>query len=350
MIRLKDIALRAGVSVMTVSKVLRDAPDISSATKIRIRAMAQEMGYVPDALAQGLRTRATRLIGLVLPASTNPVFARLVLAVEERLHELGYDVIMAHTLNAPEREEKVIRRLISRRIEGLLIFPVYRLSTTAAIYEELLRCRIPTVILGPTSPFCSAFASVQVDDTRASMDVTRHLLQLGHRRIAFLTGPSAAPWAQERFEGYRQALRDANLEVDDRLVYVAGATIEEGTKAALQMLDEQVDATAVQAVNDLVAIGAASTFLDQGVRIPEDLSVVGFGNVLTSTYFRVPLTTVRQPKFRMGAAAVDSLLGLMRGGPVENRRLPADLLIRSSTAPPRAGRTALGRPVTKADS
>src|ERR671924_1196359 len=140
MIRLKDIAEKAGVSVMTVSKVMRDAPDISSATKSRIRALAQQMGYVPDSLAQGLRTRTTKLFGLAVSSMTNPIFARVVMAIEERAYELGYDVILSHTLNLPEREDAAIRRLLSRRVDGLFITPVYRMAPTAAAYQDLQRC------------------------------------------------------------------------------------------------------------------------------------------------------------------------------------------------------------------
>src|ERR1043165_5525173 len=122
-VRLKDIAVRAGVSVMTVSKVMRDAPDISPGTKARIKLMAQQMGYVPDSLAQGLRTGATKLLGLVISTVTNPIFSRIVLALEERAHELGYDLILAqHHLNA-EREQEVIRRLLARRVDGLIVSP-----------------------------------------------------------------------------------------------------------------------------------------------------------------------------------------------------------------------------------
>ncbi len=168
MVRLKDIAAHAGVSVMTVSKVLRDAPDISAATKTRIRALAQQMGYVPDSLAQGLRTRTTKLFGLVISAMTNPIFARVVMAIEERAHELGYEVILSHTLNIPEREDAAVRRLISRRVDGLFISPVYRLGSQAPIYQELQRCGIPTIILGHSAAFCSQFVNVETDDLQAS--------------------------------------------------------------------------------------------------------------------------------------------------------------------------------------
>ena len=331
MVRLKDIALRAGVSVMTVSKVMRDAPDVSAATKVRIRALAQEMGYVPDSLAQGLRTRTTRTFGLIIPAVTNPFFARAILAIEEQSHDLGYELILAHHLNDAAREENVIRRLLSRRVDGLIISPVYRLAPSAGIYTELLESRVPAVILGQRPPFCASFPSVETDDTLGSMAATRHLLELGHRRIAFFSGPSAAVWAQERLEGYGRALRDAQIEPDESLVFNAGATIEDGASAALQMLNEGVQVTAIQASNDMVAVGAATMLLQQKLRIPQDISIVGYGNILLSEHFAVPLTTVRQPKFRLGVAAVEMLRKLLRREPVESKRLPTDLIIRSSS-------------------
>lgn len=337
MVRLKDIAIRAGVSVMTVSKALRDEPDISAATKARIRALADEMGYTPDAFAQALRNRRSRLFGVVISALTNPVYARTVMAIEEQAHELGYQLLFAQTLSQPEREHKVIRQMLSRRVDGLFVTPVYRLDPVAPIYEELRKRGTPVVLLGHKAPFCQAFVNVETDDLAASYAATRHLLELGHRRIAFLAGPPAVPAAQERLEGYRRALREADVELDDRLVFAAGSTIEEGEKAALQLLNESPGATAVQAVNDLVAIGAANVLLQQGLRIPQDLSLVGFGNVLISEHFRVPLTTVRQPKFRLGAAAMDSMMRVLRGEHPNTKRLPAQLAIRDSTAPPPAG-------------
>jgi LacI family transcriptional regulator len=129
MVRLKDVAAQAGVSVMTVSKALRDAPDVSAATKARICALAKELGYVPDSAAQGLRTRSTKLLGLVVSASTNPIFARIILAIEDRAHELGYEVILCHTHNKAEREAACLQRLMARRVDGLLISPVYRLAS-----------------------------------------------------------------------------------------------------------------------------------------------------------------------------------------------------------------------------
>jgi len=336
MVRLKDIAQAAGVSVMTVSKVLRDAPDISAATKARVRKLSEDMGYVPDVLARGLRSRSAKLFGLLIASSTNPLYARMVMAIEERAFEMGYEVILGHTLNQPAREEMYIRRFLSRRVDGLFIVPVYRLGQKAPIYDELVKHGTPTVILGHNAPFCENFVNVETDDIVASYLATKHLLELGHRRIAFFAGQQSSPSSQERLEGYRRALKEAGVEQDDRIIFAAGNTIEEGRNAALQMLNESCQVTAIQTVNDLVAIGAANLFLDQGLRIPQDISVMGFGNVLTSEYFRVPLTTVRQPKFRLGVAAMESMNKLLAGERPVTQRLSAEVLARASTAAPKA--------------
>jgi DNA-binding LacI/PurR family transcriptional regulator len=336
MVRLKDIARLAGVSVMTVSKALRDEPDVSTATKAKIKQLAHQTGYVPDSSAQGLRTKTTKLFGLVIPTSTNPIYSRIVHAIEERAHELGYDLLIAHTQNKPDREDLVLRRFLSRRVDGLFITPVYRFEAEARIYQEITARKIPTILLGPPAPFCKNFPGIEIEEIVASYHATKHLLRLGHKKIAYLTGPPATPWAHERFEGYRRALREAGIEVDDRLVFAAGNTIEDGIKATLQMLNENCHPTAIQAVTDLVAIGCAETLLAQGLKIPADVSIVGFGNILPAEFYRVPLTTVRQPKFRLGVAAMEAMMNLLRGEQIQTKRLSAEIVERKSTGLPRA--------------
>ena len=319
---------------MTVSKALRDQPDLAGATKERIRALAKEMGYVPNISASGLRSQTTRLLGLIVPVCSDPIFSRAILSMEQAAVDLGYEVLLAQSLGKQEREEAAIRRMFARRVDGLLISPVYRLENRVPIYEELLRRKIPTVIVGHRASFCNEFAAVESDDTTGSEEVTRHLIELGHRRIAFFAGPRVAPWALERLEGYRRAHRNAGVPLDDRLIFSAGSTVEEGTSATLQYIQENPGATAIQGVNDLVAIGAAETLISQGIQIPRDLSIAGFGNILAGEHFRVPLTTVRQPKFRLGTAAVELLQAGLKGEPMVSRKLPAELAIRLSTAPP----------------
>ena len=198
MTRLKDIARVSGYSVMTISKALRGEPDVSDATRAKIKALAQQMGYVPDSSAQGLRSKSTKLFGLVIPATTNPIYARIVFAIEERAHDLGYAVVIAQTLNKPEREDACLRRLLSRRVDGLLITPVYRFEAEARIYQEVLARKIPAVLMGSPAPFCKSFPTVDIENVIASYNATKHLIELGHKQIAYLTGPQSAPWAHSR--------------------------------------------------------------------------------------------------------------------------------------------------------
>lgn len=337
MVRLKDIAEQIGVSVMTVSKALRDAKDIAPETKARIKLKAEELGYVADAAAQGLRNRKSLLLGLVIPSLANPVFARMVSAIEERAEADRYGVLLAQTQNYAEREDAALRRLLERRVDGVLVWPVVRQSSVSPGFQQLKARGTPTVVLGPrVATVMEDFVCVAGEELEGSQRVTQHLLALGHRRIAYLCGPSLAVWAQERYEGYKRALREAGLEVEDSLVFQAGATIEDGEKAALQMINEGCRTTAIQCANDLVAIGCGETLLKQGLRIPEDLSLAGYGNTMVAEHFRTPLTTVRQPKARLGVVAVETLLKLIAGEKPVVSRLPALLAIRSSTAPPAA--------------
>ena len=334
MTRLKDIAEHAGVSVMTVSKALRDAPDVSAATKGKIKALAQELGYVPDSSAQGLRTRTTKLFGLAVSSCADPFVSRIVLAIEEATYQMGYDLLLAHTANSAEREEACIQRFLARRVDGVFIAPVYRNAPETRAYKELLARHIPTVILGPSAPFCDPFVCIETDDQAASAAATSHLIKLGHKRIAFLTGTPGAPWAQQRFDGYRAALREVGFDTDDKLVFPAGRSLEDGARAAAQMITEAPAITAVLAVNDLVALGFARTCLERGLRIPTDLSLVGFGNIPLCEHFQVPLTTLRQPKHRLGTAAVAAMQQLLHHARPEVRPLGAELIVRASTAPP----------------
>jgi LacI family transcriptional regulator len=331
MVRLKDIAREAGVSVMTVSKALRNAPDIAAKTKLRIGDLAKRMGYTPNLGARSLRSQETKLLGLVIPATTDPIFARIVMAIEQRALEHGYELILHHSWNQPEREETILQNLISRRVDGIFLSPVYRVEPEVAAYRELQQRGIPTVIMGPLAEFCADFFNVQTLGNESAFGMTQHLIDLGHKRIAFFAGPRFSSRAVSRQEGYRRALRENSIEEDPSLVFNAGSTIAEGAKAAELFLEEKSEATAAQTVNDLVAIGAANVFLDRGLKIPEDLSIAGFGNILTSEYYRVPLTTIRQPKFRMGMAAFDAMLKLIAGERPDPERMVGEVLTRQST-------------------
>jgi LacI family transcriptional regulator len=333
MIRLKDIAREAGVSVMTVSKALRDAPDIAARTKLRIGELAERMGYTPNLGARSLRNQETKLLGLVIPATTDPIFARIVMAIEQCALERGYELILHHSWNEPEREKTILENLISRRVDGIFLSPVYRMESEVSAYRKLKKRGIPTVIMGPLTEFCKDFVNVQTLGNESAFSMTQHLIELGHKRIAFFAGPRFSARAISRQEGYVRALRENGIDEDPSLVFNGGTTIIEGSNAAKHFLEEKTKATAIQTVNDLVAIGAANVFLDQGLKIPDELSIAGFGNILSSEHYRVPLTTIRQPKFRMGMEAFDTMLKLIAKEKAQPQRMIGEVLVRQSTGP-----------------
>ncbi len=347
MVRLVDIARQAGVSVMTVSRVMRDTPDISEATKAKVLAIAKQLGYLPDAMARSLRTRSTRLLGALVPTVTDRVVGPALQTIGEYVQQLGYDLIVAQSFDRPELEESCLHRLLARRIEGLFLVPVGPAAVAAQHHVHLRRRQVPAVVLGygPAMASDESLHAVGADETAASRLVTDHLIGLGHRQIVFLAGPSLSASARARFDGYRQALRSSGIDLDERLVFGAGLTMADGVRAVERMLSESVRATAVQAVNDMVAIGAMDGLVKRGCSVPGDWSLAGFGDLPLSGFGRIPLTTVGEPKHQLGKAAVQVMASLLRGESPVSVLLPTELIVRSSTGPPNVQAPATTCPV-----
>lgn len=336
MVRLIDIAREAGVSMMTVSRVMHGRPNIADATRARVLTVAHKLGYVPNAMARSLRTRSTRLMAALVPSMDDPVFGPALRAIEGRLYAMGFDMLIAQSLDLREREEAWLNRLLARRIEGLFFASTLHSAFTEPVHLHLQQGRTKVVVLGNTDPAAQIpfFHSVGHDETPASREVTTHLLELGHKRIAFLAGPSLSASSRARFEGYRLALQQHGLAVDEHLVFRAGLTVADGAKAVEKLLAESTHATAIQAVNDLVALGAVAELTRRGLRVPANISVAGFGCLLPCEAAPVPLTTINQPKERLGEAAVEAMTALLRGQLPGSTSLKAELMVRSSTAPP----------------
>ena len=334
MATLKDLASTLNLSTMAVSKALRDAPDISVATKARVLAEAKRRHYVPNRAAQNLRLRRTGLVGVVVPQINHTFYSNIVWGIEQQAEPLGLQVVLAHSLDQPERELREVQKLIARQVEVLLLVPAVRWQNRLATLELLRASRTPAVLLEnyPAGAENFPLASWAVcDDRHGGQMATAHLLELGHRDILFLAGPNGASASAGRFTGYQRALADAGVEYANARVFLAARDIESGRAAMMQALSEKVPFTGVVAHNDSVALGAMDALLRQGYRIPEDVSVVGFGDGLLAEHFRVPLTTVRVPKAEMGAAALRLALDLQAGKPVEPRSLPVEIIVRGST-------------------
>jgi LacI family transcriptional regulator len=331
---LKELAAALNLSVMAVSKALRDAPDISVSTKARVQAEARRQNYVPNRAAQNLRLRRTGLIGVVVPQINHTYYSNLVWGVERQAEAIGLQVLLGSSLDRAENEMREVQKMISHQVEALLLVPAVRWQHRLATLEMVRSSGIPTILLDAYPAGAENFPNVSwvvCDDQRGGQLAAEHLLELGHRDILFMAGPNGSSSSAGRFSGYQRALAAAGVPYSDTRVYLAGKDIESGRKAMAQALSEKVSFTAVVTHNDSVAIGVADTLLHQGFRIPEDVSVVGFGDGVLASYFRVPLTTVRVPQMEMGETAVRLALDLQKGKTVQPRQLPVEIIVRAST-------------------
>jgi len=332
---LKEMAASLNLSVMAVSKALRDAPDISASTKARVQAEARRRNYIPNRAAQNLRLRRTGLIGLVVPQINHTYYSHLVWGAERQAEALDLQLLLASSLDRAENEMREVQKLIARQVEALLLVPAVRWQHRLATLELLRASGVPTVLLDAYPAGAEKFSNVSwvvSDDARGGQLATEHLLELGHKEILFLAGPNGSSSSAGRFSGHQRALAAAGVPYSDERVFLADKDIDSGRKAISQALSEKVAFSAIVAYNDSVAIGAAEALAQQGFRVPEDVSIVGFGDGLLATYYRVPLTTVRVPQAEIGETAVRLALELQKGKAVQPRSLPVEIIVRASTA------------------
>jgi DNA-binding LacI/PurR family transcriptional regulator len=329
---IKDVARLAGVAHSTVSRALRNSPLVNRETTETIQRIASEMGYRTSAAARSLVTRRSDTIGVVVTNIADPFIAGVVSGIEETadLHELS--VFLANSNAEPEREVRVARKFEERRVDGIIVTA----SRVGAQYVPLLtHMQVPIVLLNNQHP--SQFAhSVMIANVQASLDVTSHLIQLGHRRIAYLGDRQGYQSDAERYAGYRQALEERGLPLDPQLT-VHGDGKPEGAEAAVgELLSLPEPPTAIFCYNDMSALGAMRRIREHGLRIPDDISIVGFDDLYISQYLDPPLTTVRQPMRQMGRMAMETLLQIFAGADSEHDiRLPGELVVRRSTAAPK---------------
>jgi LacI family transcriptional regulator len=302
-----------------------------------VQAEARRRHYIPNRAAQNLRLRRSGLVGVVVPQINDPAYPQLVWGIERQAESMGLQILLGHSLDRAEQEMREVQKLISRQVEALLIVPAIRWQHRLATLELIRSSQIPTVLLDAYPAGAERFARVSwtvCDDQRGGQLATEHLLDLGHREILFLAGPNGSSSSAGRFSGYQRALGAAEIAYSDSRVYLAGRDIESGRHAMAQALSEKAVFTAIVAHNDLVAIGAIETLLGQGFRIPEDVSVIGFGDGLLAANFRVPLTTIRVPQVEMGEAALRLAFDLVKEKSVAPRVLPVEIIVRGSTGKP----------------
>ncbi len=332
-VSIKDIARAAGVSHSTVSRALRNSPLLRRETRERIQRLAREMGYSPDTIARSLVTGRTHTVGVVITTIADPFVAEVVRGVEDCALPHGYSVILASSGGEPERELAAVDMLRAKRVDALIVTS----SRIGSLYLDRLELQgVPVVLVNDHAVQGGPYTfSVTVDNQGGGRLATEHLISRGHRRIAYVAAALGHSDSVERQAGYQQALRQAGIEVDPALV-LRGDGRPEGGEAALVRLRALADPpTAVFCYNDMTAIGLLRAARHMAVRVPEDLAVVGFDDILYASYVCPSLTTVCQPKTELGERAMRMALALRdeaAPAPEEGQVvLPGQLVVRESS-------------------
>ncbi len=308
-VSIKDIAKAAGVSHSTVSRALSDSPLIKAETKARIQQLAQEMGYSPDAIARSLVTQRTHTVGVVVTTITDPFVAEVVQGIEDTAQQNDYSVILASSASKPERELAAVEMLHAKRVDSVIVTS----SRVGALYlEHLERFGVPVVLINNHNRQSGRYTfSVSVDNQHGGHLATTHLIQRGHRRIGYVSGPADHSDDAERLAGYRQALDESGITFDPALVVHGNGRLDGGERALRTLARLAELPTAVFCYNDITAIGLISAARQAGLSVPDDLAVVGFDDIPLATHVYPSLTTVAQPQRDMGRQAMNMALALM---------------------------------------
>jgi LacI family transcriptional regulator len=330
---MKDIAKDLGISQATVSKVLRKHPDISEKTRQRVLERVKELDYQPNSLARSLVTGRSYLIGLVAPSLLHPFFAEIARGISSAVRDKGYFLIVASSEEDPELEKEEISRLLSRRLDALVIASA---ATEVEQFDRMDRMSQPYVLIDRDMNGLAA-NFVGVNEVKVGRLATEHLIEMGCRRIAHIRGQDNSP-GNGRFEGYRQALHDRGVPYSDDYVVrrrlVDTETAHQGGEAMRLLLERDPKPDGVFCFNDPLAIGAMSSILDAGLRIPEDIALIGCGDLPNDNCLRVPLSSIDQQSNMLGQRAAELVLSLLESKQRPRARtiiLEPALVVRSST-------------------
>jgi LacI family transcriptional regulator len=329
-VKLEEIARAAGVSPSTVSRILNGTARVSSAKRQAVEQAIAQFNYRPNVLARSLASGKTNTIGVLTQTIASPFYAEWLRGIEDALAEPGFTPVFVSSRWNVEEERSRIEQFIARRVDGIIILHGQLDESSLVEFSR----QTPIVVLGRALDDGPALAGFPIDNVQGALDATRHLIAQGHRKIAFIAGPTSHTDALERLVGYRMALDEAGIAFDAIRVE-QGDFLEEGGVAAMERLFERrVGFTAVFCANDQTAYGARLVLHRRGLRVPEDVSIVGFDDVPTSQYATPPLTTVRQPIYEIGRQASEAIVRLIRKEPVTLSAVPLSLVVRETTCAP----------------
>lgn len=335
---IEDVARLAGVSKATVSSVINNRPHIAPETRERVLEVIHKLQYRPNRIARSLSAQKTHSLGLVVKQIDNPYFAQIMRGVYDEASLHGYIVLLGSSELSPEKEKHSIDALLQQWVDGLVISPLQGEGADLSYLGMILQTGPPLVFLERIPNFQAN--TVDIQNARAAEEAVSYLISLGHQRIVYFAGPSYSIHNRERLEGFRKAMADHGLPVPPNAVWPAGVYIEDGYRAGKEVFSQaECPFTAAFCFNDLVAIGVMNAIFEQGLSVPEDVSIIGFDNIAFCDSARVPLTSVRVPTYEMGREAAKLLFRQIQEGETKNPELvilTAELVHRKSCAPPRA--------------
>lgn len=331
MSNIRVVAELAGVSVATVSRTLKQPESVSPKTRHKVLDAIQQAGYQPNQLAARLRSGKTHNLVVLVPTIANVFFARVISGMQHVAHEKGFTLLLSNTQADEQTESHYARMVEAAAADGVIQLRAYNpfkreQLNTHGLYPMVNACEVLDNVACP---------AVMLDNRAAASAMTRHLITLGHRRIALVKGPARSPLTRDRVAGYRDALAEAGITFDEHLLVAGNFSLKAGFDAAAQLLALADRPTAIFCENDEMAMGAMQCLKQAGLRIPDDISVAGFDDINFAAYSDPPLTTIAQPAEEFGRTAVSLLIDVLQGRMTKAAKviLPFELVIRGSTGP-----------------
>ncbi len=329
MVTIRDVAKLAGVAPITVSRVMNDSSEVSAATRERVKKAIEELHYLPNTLAKSLRSKQTHTIALVVSDITNPFWTTIARGVDDMATRNGFHVILGNTDESPEKEANYINILLQRRVDGIIIAPTTNDKKRLAV---LKRQKVPCVLIDRQ---VDGFKSdvVHSNTCEGAHRLTQHLLNLGHRRIAIVTGPASVSTAEDRVRGYSQAMRECGVPDQEQTIERSNYKQDGGYASVRTLLNREPRPTAIIAANNFMAIGALQAIIQAGLRVPEDIALACFDDIPHLSTIYPFLTVVDQPAYEMGATSAQLLIDRLTAHKHRKVRevvLETELIIRKS--------------------
>lgn len=315
---IKDVAKKAGVGVGTVSRVLNEHPSVSDDIREKVLKIIEELDYKPNAIARSLKIKSTHTIGVIIPDISSAFYPEIVRGIEDVAKEYKYNIILLNTDLSREKEKEALNILKEKKADGILFISN---TVNEKLKQEFKKTDIPIVLIS-TEDDKGEFYSVTIDNQKAAYDATIYLIKLGHKKIAMLAGEKDDPNAGvPRINGYKKALLENNIKIDEDYIFYGDYKFKSGFKNMLKILKLKDMPTAIFAASDTMAVGAVSCAMQHGFNVPKDFSIIGFDGLELAEYFYPPITTIKQPRYEMGAKGMEMLISLINKEKVDKKVL-----------------------------